>query len=281
MYSGDFSSVRDFFYLSAILLGAAAGFFLGFYKRGLRYGQKENRVTAGFWLLSAAVLAGIAAFILSGGEVLRERDILIMAACMMAAGCLAVLLPETFLFPVIVVSGVCIVFAAHIFLRYPNVYSRIPVTRIALGAADTILIEPEYPKFTLTNNNLFTGDKARIRYKNYYDKVHPFTLEYTAVMVTINRIVPLIGGQRRCILTGLNLVDDRRLRLRLYLPSFPEDALIRSLFLYDGLLISTQSFSNQIGLNNLELHTEYTIYFDGMNLSSTARNRFGYSDGPV
>ena len=67
MYSGDFSSVRDFFYLSAILLGAAAGFFLGFYKRGLRYGQKENRVTAGFWLLSAAVLAGIAAFILSGG----------------------------------------------------------------------------------------------------------------------------------------------------------------------------------------------------------------------
>lgn len=281
MYSGDFSSARDFFYLSAILLGAAAGFFFSFYKKGLRYGQKEKRVTAGFWLLSAAVLAALAAFVLPGGEALQERGFLIVAACMMAAGCLAVLLPEIFLFPVIVISGVCVVFAAYIFLRYPEVYSRIPVTRIALGAADTIFIEPEYPKFTLTNNNLFAGDKARIQYKNYYDKAHPFMLEYTAVMVTINRIVPLIGGQRRCILTGLNLVDDRRLRLRLYIPSFPEDALISSLFLYDGSLISAQSFFNQIELNNLEPHTKYTIYFDGRNLSSSAKNRFGRAGGPV
>jgi hypothetical protein len=281
LYAGDFYSARDFFYLSAILLGAAIGFFFSFYKKGLRYGQKENRVTAGFWLLPAAILAAFAAFILSGGDVLQERGILIMATCMMAAGGLAVLLPETFLFPVIVVSGVCVVFGAHIFLRYPQIYSRIPVTRIELGAADTILIEPEYPKFMLANKNLFAGNEARIRYKNYYDKSHPFTLEYTAVIVTINRIVPLIGGQRRCILTGLNLVDYRRLRLRLYFPSFPEDALMNSLLLYDGSLVSTQNFFNQIELNNLELHTEYTIYFDGRNLSSSVRNRFGHTGGPV
>jgi hypothetical protein len=94
-------------------------------------------------------------------------------------------------------------------------------------------------------------------------------------------MVPLIGGQRRCILTGLNLVDDRRLRLRLYSTSFPEDALISSLLLYDGFLVNAQNFFNQIELNNLELNTEYTIYFDSRNLSSSARNRFGHTDGPV
>jgi hypothetical protein len=267
LYAGDFSSARDFFYLSAILAGAAVGFFFSFYKKSLRYSQKEQRVTTGFWLLSAAVLSASAAFILGGMNLIQENDLFgdffIIAGCMMAAGLLAVLLPETFLFPVIVASGICLVFAGYIFLRYPQIYGRIPVTRVALAASDTILIEPEYPKFTLKCNSLFAGNKPHIQYKNYYNESHPFTFEYAAVIVTVNRLVPLIGGQQRCILMNLNLLDDRRLRLKLYLPSFPEDAAISSLLLYGGYLISTRNFFDQIELKDLEPYARYTIYFDG------------------
>jgi hypothetical protein len=267
LYAGDFSSARDFFYLSAILAGAAVGFFFSFYKKSLRYGQKEKRVTAGFWLLSAAVLSAAAAFILDGVDLIQGNDLFndffIVAGCMMAAGLLAALLPEIFLFPVIVTSGICLVFAAYIFLRYPQIYGRIPVTRVALAAADTILLEPEYPKFKLTGNSLFAGNRPQAQYKNYYSEAHPFTFEYAAMLVTVNRLVPLIGGQQRCILTNLNLLDDRRLRLKLYLPSFPEDAAISSLLLYDGSLVSARSFFDQIELQNLEPYARYTIYFDG------------------
>jgi hypothetical protein len=266
LYAGDFSSARDFFYLSAILAGAAAGLFFSFYKKNLRYGQKEKRVTAGFWLLSAAVLSAAAAFILDGEGLIQESDFFIVAGCMMAAGLLAALLPEAFLFPVIVACGICVVFAGYIFLRYPQIYVSIPVTRVALTDADTILLEPEYPKFTLKGNRLFAGTRPRAQYKNYYSEAHPFTFEYAAVIVTVNRLVPLIGGQRRCILLNLNLVDDRRLRLKLYLPSFPEDAAISSLFLYNGSLVSTRSFFDQIELKNLEPRARYTICFDGRSL---------------
>jgi hypothetical protein len=276
LYIGDFSSARDFFYLSAVFWGAAAGFFFSFFKKSLRRGQKENRVTTGLWLLSAAVLAAAAAFILAGGDIIQESGIFIAAGCIMTAGILAVLLPEIFLFPVIMISGICVVFAACIFLRYPGVYASIPVTRVALGSADTILIEPEYPEFTLANNNLFFNDVPRIQYKNYYSKARPFTLEYAAVVVKINRIAPLIGGQQRCILMSLNLVDERRLRLKLYSPSFLEDAAVNSLLLFDGPFINVRNFFNQIELNDLELHSEYTIYFDGRNLYSAAKNRFSH-----
>ncbi|MDR2342952.1 MAG: hypothetical protein LBD86_00290 [Spirochaetaceae bacterium] len=273
MYPGDFSSARDFFYLSAILAGTALGFFFSFYKKGLRRGQKENRVTAGFWLLPAAVLSAVVAFILAGGELLRESGLLTVAGCLAAAGILSVLLPEAFLFPVIVTSGICVVFAAYIFLRYPGIYAGVPVTRVALDAADTILIEPEYPKFT-SSNKFFSDGSPRPRYKNYYSKAHPFTLEYTAVIVTVNRMTPLIGGQQRCILTGLNLVDDRHLRLKLYFPAFLEDIVIGSLLLYDGPFVEVRSFLRQIDLNNLDLYSGYTVYFDGSRLYTAAKNRF-------
>jgi hypothetical protein len=270
LYGADFSSARDFFYLSAILSGAAVGFFFSFYKKRLRYGQRERRVTAGVWLLSAAALTAPAAFILTDGYVITESGILIAAVCLMAASVLAVLLPEIVLFPVIVAGGVCVVFAAYMFLRYPKIYAGIPVTRVVLDASDSILIEPEYPRFTPAKNNSFAGERPQVRYKNYYSKAHPFTLEYSAAVVTINRIVPLIGGQQRCILTGLNLVDDRQLRLKLYFPSFMEDALTSALLLYGGSLMNARRIFNQIELNNMDLKTRYTIYFDGKQLYSAA-----------
>jgi hypothetical protein len=261
LYADNFYSARDFFYLAGILLGLAAGLFFSVFKKKLNFGQKERRVTAGFWLLSAAIPSAAAAFILSGMELVQDRGILIIACCMMTAGIFAALFPTTFLFPIITAGGLCSVLIAFIFLRYPLISDGMPVTRVYLGSPDTIFIEPEYPKFTLANK--VSGGGPRTKYKNYYNSAHPFTFEYAAAAVTINRVIPLIGGQRRSILMALNLVDDRLLRLKLYVPSRLEEASIDSLLLYGASPADARSFLVHIELNDLEPHTNYTIYFDG------------------
>jgi hypothetical protein len=263
LYADDFYLARDFFYLAGIFLGLAVGLFLSFFKKSLTFGQKERRVTAGFWLLSAAVPPAAAAFVISGPALARDREILIIACCVMAAGIFAALFPKTFLFPVITASGICAVLTAVIFLRYPRISDGIPVTRVSLSSTDTILIEPEYPKFTIANK--ISGGSPRAKYKNYYNSARPFTFEYAAADITVNRAIPLIGGQRRSVLMALNLIDDRLLRLKLYAPSFLEEALTASLLSNNVSPIGANSFFARIVLNDLEPHTNYTIYFDGRN----------------
>jgi hypothetical protein len=188
----------------------------------------------------------------------------------MAAGILSALFPKTFLFPVITASGVCAVLTALVFLRYPRIPGGIPVTRVSLSSTDTILIEPEYPKFTLANK---ISGNPRAKYKNYYNSARPFTFEYAAADVTVNRAIPLIGGQRRSVLMELNLIDDRLLRLKLYAPSFLEEALTASLLSYNVSPANANTFFARIVLNDLEPYTNYTIYFDGR--SETARGGGG------
>ncbi|MDR2097921.1 MAG: hypothetical protein LBP37_05310 [Spirochaetaceae bacterium] len=261
MHAADFDFARDFLYLAGILLGAAIGLFFNFYKKKLNFGQKERRITAGFWLLSFAGIGAAAAFILSGGNILHDRDVLIISGCMMAAGIFAALFPESFLFPLIVLSGVCAVFIAFVFLRYPQLSGSIPVTRLFLDSPNTISIEPIYPKFKLTNS--LSGASPQARYKNYYNSARPFTMECAAAVVTVNPVIPVIGGQRRCILTALNLVDDRLPRLKLYVPSSFEEAFTSSPLLYGASLVNTRSCFAEIKLNGLEPYTAYTICLDG------------------
>jgi hypothetical protein len=261
LYADNFYYARDFFYLAGILLGLAVGLFFSFFKKSLNFGQKERRVTAAFWLLSAVVTAAAAAFILSGPELVQNESILITACFIMTAGIFAALFPKTFLFPVIAAGGFCVVIIAFIFLRYPRISDGMPVTRVSRSSTDAIFIEPEYPKFTLANK--ISGGGPRIKYKNYYNSARPYTFEYAAAAVTIDRVIPLIGGQRRSILTALNLVDDRLLRLKLYVPSRLEEAFIDLLFLYGASPLDARRFFARIELNDLEPYTTYTIYFDG------------------
>jgi hypothetical protein len=271
-----FSWSRDFLYLTGILLGISAGLFLNYFKKRLSRAQKNRRITAGIFIISAAFLSAASAVILSNGDILRDSAVLIAACCIMTAGIPAMLFPEIFLFPVIVLSGVCVILTSYIFLRYPQISGSVTITEIA-RTEDTILIKPEYPKFARNYNKSI--DSSRARYENYYNNARPFTLEYSSAIVTINRLTPLIGGQRRCVLRSLNLVDDKMLRLRLYFPSYLEDIVINSLLLYDGVLITVKSFFSQTELSGFEPYTNYRICFDGteiyrMNLTASESARY-------
>jgi hypothetical protein len=263
LYS-DFFSARDFLYLSGILLGAAIGLLFSFYKRSLTRGQKERRLTAGIYVLSAAFSAAAVSIVSSNGLLFYDSGLLTAALCVTAAGFLAVLLPEIFLLPLIVPAGICAALAACFFLRYPQTGNSIVLTRISLPARDTIIIEPEYPKFIPVNYyNIINSRSVRphSQYRNYYNKERPFTLEYFALIVTINRLIPFIGGQQRCILTGLNLVDYSFLRLKLYDPPLLEETAVGAL--KDIPFINARIFSAQMELNDLEPYINYTIFFNG------------------
>jgi hypothetical protein len=250
--------------LTGILLGISAGLFLSFYKKSLRYSQKERRLTAGIYVLSTSFLAAAVSFILFGnGASLYDRGIIIAASCFIIIGTLAVLFPKIFLFPLIIPAGLCIVLTAYLFLRYPLTGSGVIVTRIMLPVRDTIVIKPEYPKLASINyNKIINSVDAPHKYKNYYNIDHPFTLEYTALVITANYLIPFIGGERRSVLLGLNLVDDNNLRLKLYTPSFLDDTFAAYLPAYNFLLMNAQRFFGQMKLNDLELYRNYTIYFD-------------------
>jgi hypothetical protein len=266
LHSENFSYARDFLYLAGILLGISAGFFLSFFKKSLSRGQKERRLTAGICILSAVLLSSAASFILSNGAVLRDEGLIIATLCVMAIGVFVALFPEIFLLPLIIPGGICVALASYLFLRYPQAGSFVPVTRLTLPASDTIMIEPEYPKFALANyNKIVNFVDAPPQYKNYYNKDRPFTLEYSAIVLTVNRLTPFIGGQQRSVLLGLNLIDARGLRLKLYNTPRLEDSFVSYLLLHNQPFINAQSFFDKMKLNDLEPHTDYTVYFDCFN----------------
>jgi hypothetical protein len=209
-------------------------------------------------------LAAAVSFILFGnGVLLYDCGIIIAVSCFIIIGTLAVLFPKIFLFPLIIPAGLCIVLTAYLFLRYPQTGSGIIVTRITLPVRDTIVIRPEYPKLASANyNKIINSVDAPPKYKNYYNIDHPVTLEYAAVVITANRLIPFIGGERRSVLLGLNLVDDRNLRLKLYTPPFLDYTFADYLLTYNFSLMNAQRFFSQMKLNDLELYGRYTIYFD-------------------
>jgi hypothetical protein len=266
LYPENLSYGRDFLYLAGALLGVSAGLFLSLCKKRFRRGQKERRLTACICVLSPAFLSAAAAFVFSNAAILHDSGLLIAAACVTAAGLLAALFPEFFVPPLLVSSGACVVLAACLFLRYPHAGRGVPVTRIALPLHDTIVIEPRYPDFTPANYNKAAAPASmRPQYENYYNQARPFTLEYSAVAITMNHLIPIIGGQRRCVLLGLNLVDDRALRLKLYAPQLLEETLVAALLSGKIAFMDSKSFFAKMTLDDLELGADYKVYFDCLN----------------
>jgi hypothetical protein len=231
-YYDNFSATRDALYLAGILFGFTAGIFLSLCKRPLRHSQKENRITAGLCVLSAAIMAAALALVLSGGFVIYDGAMLIAACCAVAAGLLAALLPEIFLFPVVIIGGFAVVLAACFFLRYPPADGGRPAASPVLYSDGSLYIGPESPKLIP-----FAGFKTPA--SNDGDAA----IEYTAAVVTAGRLVPFFGGQQRRIIMSVRLADSQSRRAELYRSSSLEDAFVGFLLSHDSPLINVRIVS--------------------------------------
>jgi hypothetical protein len=259
----NFSSVRDLMYLAGLLAGLALGFFFSFSKKLPRRRQKDSHVTLGIFILSAALIAASASLVLSKGMVIYDGSLLRAACFTLAIGLLAALLPEIFLFPIVIIGGVCVVLTAYLFLRHPQPGGVIVVAKVIPDSSGALFIEPEYPKTTLTGHNL-TVNSANSRTISITGQ--PFTLEYKAALVTLNRLIPLVGGQQRYIPAVLNLVDSNFMRIRLYRQTFLEEAFTNLLFWYTGPLVDTRHLFAQTELTEMAADTKHILYFDGIAL---------------
>jgi hypothetical protein len=231
LYYDNFSATRDFLYLAGILFGLAAGLFLSRCKKPLRRHQRENRITAGLCVLSAAVMAAAIALVLSGGLVIYDGALLIAACCAAVAGLLAVLLPGVFLFPAVILGGLIVAFAACFFLRYPPADSGATEAGQALYSGGGLYIEPEYPKLSLAPLAAYETPASNDR---------PAALEYTAAIVTASRLVPLLVVRQRRIIMSVRLAGSQSRHTELYRSSSLEEAFVGFLLARGGPLMNAR-----------------------------------------
>jgi hypothetical protein len=257
-----FSSVRDLLYLAGFLTGFALGFFICSRKKRRSRAQKEWRVTAGIFAMSAALLIIGGVFVLSGGMVIYDYSLLTAACCAAVIGFFAVLFPGIVLFPALILSGVYIALAGYLFLRHPRQGGDITVAKITPDSGGGFVIEAEYPEQRLTKYKTYGSvNSAPLPVGS-----RSFRLEYTIALVTPNRLIPLAGGQRRYIPAALYLVDSNFMHIRLYRQTFLEEAFTNVLFRYNGPLITARRLLTRTELTGMSPRTNHIIQFDGVTL---------------
>lgn len=207
--AGNFAPARDFMYLAALALGAALGCILNRFRKKATNRFRNLSVTAGFCFLSVFVVALTAAAIWSNWMVFLEIPLyfpLIIAALITA---LAFRFPRAAGFPVFLTSGLLLVWICLTCLRFS------PVNNTGEGR----LVRDENG---IVHVRLIpqAGSQSEISF-SYRPAGESVNIEFKALHILIAREFPLIGGDRRGIITevlGNNeiLFSDHRINMKIF-----------------------------------------------------------------
>ena len=121
-----YAAARDFFYLSALLLGAGAGCVLNRYRRRSTARFRNRSITAAFLFFSGAVIALTAALIFSKWMILKEFSLYPLAGIVALVLILAFRFPRALGFPFILATGVFVVWLGYNYLRFPVIDDTLP-----------------------------------------------------------------------------------------------------------------------------------------------------------
>lgn len=114
-----YAAARDFFYLSVLLAGAGIGCVLHRFRRKSTARFRNISITAGLLFFSGAVTALTAAVIFSRGMILKEISLYTPACVLALVLILAFRFPRALGFPLILASGVFVVWLGFNYLRFP------------------------------------------------------------------------------------------------------------------------------------------------------------------
>ena len=205
----NFFAARDFIYLFALLMGSGAGFILLRFRKVTTIRFRNIAVTVGFCFFSGAAAALTAATIYSNGMIFRESAFYIPIAVLAVITMLAFRFPRAAGFPLIIISGIFIVWLGLTILRFPviNDSGLVRVNRELNGLVRVMLVSQNETGHNRTAESGFTGESGVITESgvaaSFYPPKEDAVLEFRSYCLSLSKIIPLIGGVTRGVIAEI------------------------------------------------------------------------------
>jgi hypothetical protein len=188
----NFAPARDFFYLAAILTGAALGSLFNRWRRRATRSFRDLSLSLCFILLSGAVAALAVSVIRSGGGIFFEKGLYLPLACLGGLSMLALRFPRAAGFPLILLGGLAAVWLGLSWWRLP-LLGEDALLRVTHEASDRYAVLVPPGRAAEGERRLsFGGDESA-------------PLEITLTRLEYHRFIPLIGGEARGLITEIAL----------------------------------------------------------------------------
>ncbi|MDR2617737.1 MAG: hypothetical protein LBC62_02595 [Treponema sp.] len=242
----QFAASRDFFYLAWLFAGAALGCLLSRFRKKttLRFRNRTVTMALCFFSFMAAALA--AAFVYSKGTIYLENALYLPAGVLGAILILAFRFPKAAGFPLILLTGLAVVWLGFSFLRFPRLdplagESGPPVALVRREREDRFLVR------------IISGPNGASNALSFEVPGNEGAFEFTLDKVAYASLYPLIGGETRGVITGIR--DGSQV---LYAAPPLEFRL--------PLGASREEIRGGVPIGAVQPGTEIYLYFDGKSL---------------
>jgi len=256
-----FAPARDYYYLTALLLGAGIGCFLNRFRRNATRRFRNWSITIGLIFFSGAFAALAAAIIYSTGRILLETSLYPYLGILAAVLILAFRFPKAAGFPIILISGVFIIWISYGYLRFPavNDSGRLRITRESNGLIHVI---PVVNSAGARNSGVNSGEYP-LPVFSFQAEGDNQVLEFRAFCFSFSRVLPLVGGVDRGDIAEIRcgydvLYTDQRFGNKL----FPGLYLGADTMLAAWHFFSIQEIPAKLELRRLRSGEGLTVYFN-------------------
>ena len=242
-----FALARDCYYLAALLLGAGIGCILNRFRRKSTRSFRNWSITFALLLFSGALAALAGAIIYSTGQILLERSLYPYLGIPAALMILAFRFPKAAGFPLIVLSGIFIIWISFGYLRFPEIdeSGRLRITRETNGLVH--IIPAQHSAYENTADIKPRGKTIPVL--SFQSAGNNQVLEFMIFSFSFSKALPLVGGVNRGDIAWIRCGDDT-----LYADPRFSNKLFPGLYLgADTLFASRRFFSIQENSAKLEL----------------------------
>jgi hypothetical protein len=252
----NFALARDLFYLAGALAGAAAGCFLTLFRRNCSIRSRNRRISVLLCVLSGAIAAIALSLIVSQRGILRVNFLFVSTGICIFVFVFAVIFPRAVAYPLILAGGLLFVWVGYTFLRFPVIEeSSVPLAFVSHEGERLVVRFPSGGRSQNISRNLKSGQ----------DKIEPLvvsgdvsSLEFFAVVISYNRLYPLIGGEKRGVISMIRRGDEI-----LYINPYVNKPLFSSYYSH----FNSQAGNVRIGIDYRNFQEKIPAAFRRVNLT--------------
>jgi hypothetical protein len=247
----NFSIARDLLCLSGAFVGIALGYLLSLFRGDITLRSRNRRITLILLFFSGALVSFSAAILVSHGAVFGAVALFAVAAIAVPVFALAVCFPRAAAFPLILASGLLVVWLGYSYLRFPPINSSSVPVIFNEGGSYSI-------KFPFSRGN---GDRAVLLLPSLQSQS---SLEFQGTRISFGKLYPIIGGTERGAIgtirqDGKVLYTDPLFVSRLLKAYY---SLLASVFQKGSFAVTFQTLEGKIPMSSVPDGANLTISFD-------------------
>jgi hypothetical protein len=251
----NFALSRDLFYLAGALTGAAAGCFLTLFRKDRSIRSRNRRISVLLCVLSGTIAAIALSLIISQRGILRVNFLLVSTGIFVFVFMFAVVFPRAVAYPLILVGGLLFVWVAYTFLRFPEIEeSSVPLAFVSHERESLVIRFPSGDRDQSINRNS----------KSRQDKIEQLvvsgdaaSLEFFAMVISYNRLYPLIGGEKRGVISMIRRGDELL---------YTDPHINELLFSFYYSHFNSQTGNARFGIDYRNFQGKIPAAFEGINL---------------